>query len=160
MGVVTHSPMLYGQLTGFENLRFFGHLFGLNKLQERIVDMSERMGVSEILHQRVSTLSHGLRKRFTIVRALLHEPNVLLMDEPETGLDQEALEMLDAVIDDPVYPTRTVLMTTHNMERGFEIGERIAILVKGQIVYCAKVDASVGVADFKDTYFRHIRDIV
>ena len=159
VGVVTHSPILYEQLTGFENLRFFGRMFNLDKLDERIIVMSERMGVGNRLHQRVGTLSHGLRKRFTIVRALLHEPQVLLMDEPESGLDQEALAMLDMVIDDAGYPTRTILMTTHNIERGLAIGDRIAILVNGQIVYCAGIDTSVGVDAFKDAYYSHIGDV-
>ena len=155
VGVVTHSPLLYDQLTGHENLTFVGRMFGLDRLSERIASAAEQMGMTARLHQRVSTLSHGLRKRLTIARALLHEPRLLLMDEPESGLDQEALAMLDAVIGDPAHPTRTVLMTTHNLERGLAVGQRLAILARGEIAHLEDVDSSTGTDALRDTYRRH-----
>ena len=155
VGVVTHSPLLYDQLTGHENLTFFGRMFGLDRLSERIASAAEQMGMTARLHQRVSTLSHGLRKRLTIARALLHEPRLLLMDEPESGLDQEALAMLDAVIGDPAHPTLTVLMTTHNLERGLAVGQRLAILARGEIAHLEDVDSSTGTDALRDLYRRH-----
>jgi len=155
VGVVTHSPLLYDQLTGHENLTFCGRMFGLDRLGERIVSAAGQMGMTARLHQRVSTLSHGLRKRLTIARALLHEPRLLLMDEPESGLDQEALAMLDAVIGDPEHPTRTILMTTHNLERALSVGQRLAILARGEIAYQEHVDSSTGAAGLRDAYRRH-----
>ena len=155
IGVVTHDPILYDQLTGYENLSFFGRMYGLDRLEGRIASAAEQLGVTARLHQRVGTLSHGLRKRLTIARALLHEPRLLLMDEPESGLDQEALEMLDAVVSDRGRPSRTVLMTTHNLERSLAVGQRLAILARGAIAYQEDVDSSTGAASLRDVYFRH-----
>ena len=154
VGVVTHEPLLYDDLTGQENLRFFARMFGVDRTEERIESAAERMGVSQMLHQRASTMSHGTKKRFSIARALLHDPPILLMDEPESGLDQEALLMLERVALDRSQPARTVLMTTHNLERGLALGNRMAILAHGRIAYQESLD-SVSVATVRDAYFRY-----
>ena len=155
IGVVTHDTLLYDDLTAGENLKFFARMFSLDHIDERIADVVERMGMSLRLDQKVRTLSHGMKKRFSIARALLHDPAILLMDEPESGLDQEALSLLNAVISDRTNPARTVIMTTHNLERGLELGDRMAILSKGKIAHQEALD-SVGVAAIKDTYFRYV----
>ena len=77
-------------------------------------------------------MSHGLRKRFGIARALVHDPSVLLLDEPESGLDAEALALLDEVIAGPSSPARAVLMTTHNRRRGLSLGDR-AVTISGAV---------------------------
>ena len=154
IGVVTHDTLLYDDLTGYENLKFFARMFGLDRIDERVFDVVERMGVSSRLHQRVGTLSHGLKKRFTIARALLHDPAILLMDEPESGLDQEALALMEDIITDKTIPHRTVIMTTHNLERGLALGQRMAILSKGRIAYQESLEA-VGAATLREAYFRH-----
>lgn len=135
VGAVTHDPLLYDELTGRENLRFFVRLFGLSGGEERIAGAADRLGVGDRLDQRVATLSHGLRKRFSIARALLHDPAILLLDEPESGLDQEALGLLDAVVTDKTNPLRTVVMTTHSLDRAIALGERMAILANGRLAY-------------------------
>jgi heme exporter protein A len=154
IGVVTHDPLLYDDLTGYENLRFSARMFGLDRIEERIASAAERMGVSARAHQRVGAMSHGMKKRVSISRALLHDPLVLVMDEPESGLDQEALAMLEEVVSDRSVPTRTVLMTTHNLERGLALGHRMAILSHGRIAYQESLD-SVDAASLKDTYLRY-----
>ena len=154
IGAVTHDTLLYDGLTGYENLRFFARMFALDRIEERIAAAARRMGVSARLHHRVGILSHGMKKRFTIARALLHDPLILLMDEPESGLDQEALTMLENVVSDPTAPFRTVLMTTHNLERALRYGHRMAILSHGRIAYQESLE-SVGAAAVKDAYFRH-----
>ena len=100
IGVVAHDPLLYDDLTGYENLIFTGRMFGIDRIDDRIASVSERLGVTTQLHLKTGTLSHGLRKRLGIARALLHDPRILLMDEPESGLDQEALALLDTIIAD------------------------------------------------------------
>ncbi len=154
IGVVTHDTLLYEGLTAYENLKFFARMFGLDDIEERVERSIERMGMASRLHDRVSTLSHGMKKRVSIARALLHDPPILLMDEPESGLDQEALAMLDDVISDRAIPYRTVVMTTHNIERGLQLGSRMAILSHGRIAYQESRDA-VAAADIRDTYFQH-----
>jgi heme exporter protein A len=155
MGVVTHEPLLYEDLTAHENLAFHARMFGLDRARERIESAAETMGVSDRLHHRVSTLSHGLRKRVSIARALLHEPRILLMDEPESGLDQVALGMLGAVIADRTDPYRTVVMTTHNLDRAMESSGSMAVLAQGKIAYRGSLD-SAAAESIRDTYVRYV----
>ncbi len=154
IGVLTHDTMLYDQLTGYENLKFFARMFNLDRIDERVTHAAERLGMSSRLRQRVGTMSHGMRKRFTIARALLHDPAILLMDEPESGLDQEALAILEEIIADETAPHRTVVMTTHNLERGLALGQRAAILSRGRIVYQGSLEC-VGADALREQYFRH-----
>lgn len=151
-GVVTHEPMLYDDLSGYENLHLAGRMFGLDNLHDRVASVAERLGLASRLDQRAGTLSNGLRKRISIARAILHDPAILLLDEPETGLDQEALGMLDAVIRDG---PRTVLMATHSIERGLSLGHRIAVLSGGRISHMEKIDSSLNADSFKQVYARH-----
>ena len=154
-GVVTHDPLLYDELTGYENLKFVCRMFGLDRTDDRIASVAEELGVTARLGQKAGTLSHGLRKRFSIARALLHEPSILLMDEPDSGLDQEALAMLDAVITDRTHPTRTVVMTTHNLERGLALGQRLVILAGGAIAFEETMGPSLGAAALREAYLHY-----
>ena len=150
IGVVTHEPLLYDGLTGAENLRFFARMSSLDKIEDRILEVAAQMGITDRLGSRAGTLSHGMRRRFSIARALLHSPRILIMDEPESGLDQQALALLEELIANGNRTDRTILMTTHNLERGAALADRIAILARGSIVY-------EGVADSystKDAYER------
>ena len=154
IGVVTHEPLLYDQLTGRENLALFGRLFGLDSVDDRVESASDLVGMSPRIDQRVGMLSHGMRKRLGIARALLHDPLVLLMDEPESGLDQEALVLLEKVVRDRSTPFRTVMLTTHNLEAGAALCDRLAIMADGRIRYEAPMH-STNTADIRDTYVRH-----
>lgn len=154
IGVVTHEPLLYDGLTGGENLRFFARMFALDRIDERIQSVAEQMGVTHRLGDKAGALSHGLRRRFSIARALLHSPQMLIMDEPDSGLDQEALRLLDAVVTDKSVPNRAVLLTTHNLERGIALGDRVAILSRGRIAY-EDAAYSRNAAALKAMYFEH-----
>ncbi len=152
-GVVTHDPLLYDDLTGRENLRFFCQMFGLDSANERVERVTEMMGMTLRLDQRIGAMSHGMKKRFSIARALLHDPPVLLMDEPESGLDQEAVALLDTVIRDRSDSRRAVIMTTHNLERAIELGDTLAVLSNGRVAYhdaTAEVDGEL----VRDAYMR------
>ncbi len=153
IGVVMHNTLLYEGLTGYENLAFYARMFGLDAIEERVCHVADQMGIDSRLQERVRTLSHGMQKRFSIARALLHDPLVLLLDEPESGLDQAALEMLERAISRPDGRPRTVVMTTHNVERGLSLSHRVAILVNGKIT-CLEPRETVDVASFRSAYFR------
>ena len=155
IGVVTHDPLLYDGLTGAENLRFFARMFALDHIEDRILEVAAQMGITDRLDSRAGTLSHGMRRRFSIARALLHSPRILIMDEPESGLDQHALALMENLILDGRRLGRTILMTTHNFERGVALADRIAILARGSI-------AHQGVSDSystRDAYERLAPDV-
>ncbi|MBM3934918.1 MAG: ABC transporter ATP-binding protein [SAR202 cluster bacterium] len=157
IGVVSHDPLLYNDMSGYENLKFFGRMFSLDRLDERIAANAERLAITPRLHQRVGTLSHGWRKRISIARALLHDPLLLLLDEPESGLDQSALGVLEGIIRDRSNRDRSIIMTTHNLERGISIGDQVAIFSRGVIAFQQPVAAAAaGAEGIRRAYFEHV----
>ena len=146
--------MLYDDLTARENLRFTCRMFGLDRIDERIERVAELVGMTSRLDQRSGAMSHGMKKRFSIARSLLHDPPVLLMDEPDSGLDQEALALLDALISDRSNARRTVIMATHNLDRAIALGDRVAILSNGRVVYHESA-TDVDERSAREAYSRH-----
>ena len=132
LGAVLHSPMLYGDMTVEENLKFFGRMFRVPGLSARVLEIADRMGLTPRLDQRVRELSHGYRKRAALARALLHRPRVLLLDEAETGLDEPARQVLDSVIAEHRAAGHAVVMTTHSVERGIAASDRVLVLAGGR----------------------------
>ncbi len=135
IGVVSHQGFLYGQLTAAENLRFYGRLFGLPDLDRRIPERLERVGLAERAGFRVRELSHGMRQRLSLARALLHDPDVVLLDEPYTGLDPSAAAVLRDVLRELRDGSRTVVMVTHNLSEGLELATRVTIQVAGRLAW-------------------------
>ena len=135
VGVVTHDPLLYDDLTARENLRFFCRVFDLSIPDRRVERVSDMVGMSSKLNQRIGSMSHGMKKRFSIARALLHDPPLLLMDEPESGLDREAIGFLDAIIAERSSPQRAVIMTTHDLDRAARLGDSVVALKDGRLSY-------------------------
>lgn len=134
LGVVTHLPLLYGDLTAEENLRFYGRLYGLDSLNERVAEVLKLVGLFERRFDLVRTFSRGMQQRLAIGRAVLHDPEVILFDEPHTGLDQEACAMLDNVLGEVAARGRTVVMTSHDLVRVSELASRFDVLSNGIIV--------------------------
>ncbi len=151
VGVVAHRGFLYGDMTCEENLHFYGRMYGLREAQSRVDKVLGLVGLEGRRQHKVHTLSHGMEKRLSIARAILHEPRILLMDEPEAGLDQGALEMLGDILEGWKAEGRTVIMTTHNLEQGLEWGDRVAILSNGKIAF-EEFRRSLDVAGFRGTY--------
>jgi heme exporter protein A len=134
IGVVSHLPLLYGDLSAEENLRFFGRLYGVNRLEFRITEVLEMVGLSGRRKDLVRTFSRGMTQRLTIGRAVMHDPDVILFDEPYTGLDQDACEMLDKVLIQVAARNRTVVMTSHDLVRTAALASRFDVLSRGKIV--------------------------
>lgn len=155
IGVVAHRGFLYDDLTAYENLAFYGRMFGVSNVRERVRQVAARLGMERRLDQRVRTLSHGMQKRISLAAAILHDPPILLLDEPEAGLDQEALGMLSDVLQGWKGEGRAVLMTTHNLEQGLALGDRVAILAQGKIAYQEERTA-LDLAGFRGTYQRYL----
>ena len=136
VGVVGHQTFLYDDLTCLENLVYYGRLFGLREPRQRAVETLSRLGLSRRADQRLGTLSHGLQKRVSIARAILHQPRILLLDEPESGLDQGSVESLKSLLEEWTGAGRTVVMTTHNTDLAFSWGDRVGIVVDGGLRFC------------------------
>mgnify|MGYP001103347366 FL=1 len=137
LGVVTHLPLLYGDLTAEENLRFYGRLYSLDSLNERVAEVLKLVGLFERRSDLVRTFSRGMQQRLAIGRAVLHDPEVILFDEPHTGLDQEACAMLDNVLREVAARGRTVVMTSHDLMRVSELASRFDVLSNGVIIASA-----------------------
>ncbi|MDO8532897.1 MAG: heme ABC exporter ATP-binding protein CcmA [Dehalococcoidia bacterium] len=137
IGVVTHQNYLYDELTCHENLTFYGRMYRVPDIPERIRTVIAQVGLEARLHDRVRTLSNGMQRRLAIARAVLHNPSVLLLDEPEVGLDEHAVNLLEDLLARLNDGRRTVIMSTHNLERGLRMSDRVAILVDGRIAYQA-----------------------
>ncbi|NLE52652.1 MAG: heme ABC exporter ATP-binding protein CcmA [Chloroflexi bacterium] len=137
LGVVSHLPLLYDTLTAEENLYFFARLYDMPSEQraERIRTVLERVGLWRRARDVVRTYSRGMLQRLAIARAILPDPAVLLLDEPYTGLDQDAAALLDDLLREVAVSGRTVLMTTHDLRRGYLLADRVAILSRGKIAF-------------------------
>lgn len=157
IGVVGHNTYLYGNLTAFENLDFYRRLYGVGA--ERIQKVAEIVGMLSRLQDRVSSLSRGMQQRFSIARALLHDPQIMLLDEPETGLDQEAIAFLWAAIRGQEGKPRTLVFTTHSLERGLEIADRVLLLSQGKIVHQSAA-AALSAQSLKELYQHKTRPTI
>ena len=161
IGLISHNPLLYGDLTPDENLRFFARMYdlpdaGSQAVADRIDMVLNQVGLAARRRDPVRTFSRGMQQRLAIARAILHRPSILFLDEPDTGLDQHAAEMLHELLVTVGTKGRTVLMTTHNLERGLSMGDRVAILARGRIAYEAD-KSTLDVGGFREIYYRSVR---
>ncbi|MDO8568079.1 MAG: ABC transporter ATP-binding protein [Dehalococcoidales bacterium] len=148
IGVVTHQTYLYGNLTAYENLDFYSRMYDVPSRKERIEELVDMVGMTYRLHERVDTFSRGMQQRISIARCLLHKPSIILLDEPETGLDTQATAMLWDIMRQE---KRTIILTIHSLERGLELCERLLILVKGKIAY-EGMSQALGLAGLQQAY--------
>jgi len=135
VGFVGHQPYLYDELTALENLLFFGRIYTVKRAQERAAELLERVGLAKRAGERAGVLSRGQLQRLALARALLHSPQLLLLDEPDAGLDDEGIELLEALLQEHTERGGTILFTTHNIERALKFSDRISMLGGGRVVY-------------------------
>jgi heme exporter protein A len=140
IGVISHSTCLYPDLTALENLLFYAKLYGLDFPEERANESIRTAGLQLRRHDLVRTYSRGMQQRMAIARAILHEPSVLFLDEPFTGLDLSATNALKEQLHGLHTDQRTLIMTTHDMSCGLEICDRVAIQNKGKFLLLESVD--------------------
>ncbi|MEW5975919.1 MAG: heme ABC exporter ATP-binding protein CcmA [Acidobacteriota bacterium] len=134
LGFVAHSTYLYRKLTARENLRFFARIYQLDSIESRVSRALEWAGLEEHAHRQVDGFSRGMQQRLAIARATLHDPQILLLDEPFSGLDLEASELLAGWMREFVAGGKTILMATHDLQQGLESVTRWVFLEKGRIV--------------------------
>jgi heme exporter protein A len=133
LGVVSHLPLLYGDLTAEENLRFYGKLYGVLDIDKRSKEVLDLVGLNHRRKDLVRTFSRGMQQRLAIGRAIFHNPDVILFDEPHTGLDQDACVMLDNVLKEVASHGHTIVMTSHDLSRAGDLASRFDVLSHGKI---------------------------
>ena len=155
LGMVSHAPLLYGDLSAEENLEFYAKLYGVPETNGRKDDLLQRVGLYHRRKDLVRTYSRGMVQRLAIARALLHNPPILLLDEPDTGLDPQAAEMMTGLLREIGGSERTIIMTTHHLERGLELANRVAILSEGKLVFDETV-SGLSYGDLRPLYDQYV----
>jgi heme exporter protein A len=151
IGFLSHQTLLYDDLTAEQNLRFYARMYDLDAAPACVDDLLARVGLAARRDDLVRTLSRGMHQRLALARSVLHRPQVLLLDEPYTGLDPQAAQALTDLLLELVGEGGTILLTTHNLERGLALGRRVVMLARGRVVYDKPRD-SIDPATFGEAY--------
>jgi len=138
LGLVAHQSYLYGNLSAWENLDFYARMYGVEDRSERIGEVLDMVSLTGRKHDRFSAFSRGMQQRMALARALLHKPSILLLDEPETGLDQQALGVMWDIIRREETGKRTIIFTSHSFERALSDCDDVVILERGRIAFKAQ----------------------
>ncbi len=146
VGVVGHGSWIYDELTAEENLRFFGRIYGVPHLEQSISAWLERVGLSRFRRSRAVNYSRGMRQRLTIARAFLHDPGILLLDEPWTALDDRASQLLSSLIVDNRDRGRTTVICSHQLAEAMAVADAVALLHRGRKVFQGPVDDALRAA--------------
>jgi heme exporter protein A len=154
LGVVAHATMLYDDLTIIENLRFYGRMYGVKSLEDRIEQMVVRFELGKWQGYRVRHLSRGIQQRTAIARALIHEPSVLMLDEPESGLDPIARTILSNILGELKQRGCTAIATSHNLDFTLSTYSRLVVLARGHFVY-ESADRGLSLAALKEIFSRY-----
>ena len=151
LGVISHQTMLYDDLTARENLRFYGDLYGIDNVENRIDCVLEEVGLTGRDDDLFRTFSRGMKQRLAIARAVLHEPSILLLDEPFTGLDTAARDMLAARILGFREEGRTIVLVTHDLTQALALGDEFILLARGRVMRQDKT-SEVTINDLESLY--------
>lgn len=144
VGLVAHQPYLYEDLTAQENLEFFARMYSVSQGRVRAQALLERVGLAKRARERVRTFSRGQLQRLAWARALLHQPDILLLDEPDTGLDQQGHALIDELMAEHSKRGGSTVFITHQLERALALSDQLAFLVNGRIVRnCVSSELSI-----------------
>ena len=135
IGILGHGIGIYEELSAIENLRLFARLYGLNDAGAAADRWLERTGLHRVRDGLVREFSRGMRQRLAIARAFLHDPDVLLLDEPFTALDDRAIAMLQEILREALAHGRTVLMSTHQLREALQLATHVALISRGALAF-------------------------
>ncbi len=152
LGVIGHQTFLYDDLTAAENLLFYARLYDVPSPRPRLEQLLAEVGLERRAHDRVRSFSRGMQQRLAIARAMLHDPGILFLDEPYTGLDQHAAMMLTNWLQKLRNERRTILLVTHDLSQGLAMADRVAVFLQGRIIW-EESAARVAAENFHQTYF-------
>ena len=153
IGFLSHRTLVYDDLTAQQNLHFYARMYDVDDAPARIQELLRHVGLAMRQHDLVRTFSRGMQQRLSIARAVLHRPQILLLDEPFSGLDATATDVLTDLLQDLAGSGTAMVLTTHSLERGLALAQRVLVLARGTIVYDAP-RADVSVATFPGLYQR------
>ena len=155
IGYLGHELMLYGKLSAAENLHFFANLYGLSDIEGRVERALEAVELGRRAGDLVRSFSRGMRQRLAIARAVLHEPDLLLLDEPYTGLDPVAAQSATDLFRGLQEAGRTLVVVTHDLAQGLELASRTLVLRHGRTVL-TREERVTDVEEFRREYFRAV----
>ena len=135
IGVLGHGISLYDELSAMENLTLYARLYGLTDPRKKAVEWLQRTGLDRVRDGLVREFSRGMRQRLAVARAFLHEPDLLLFDEPFTALDDRAIAVLQELLADAHARGRTIVMSTHQLKEALALATHVALIRRGQIAY-------------------------
>lgn len=152
VGYLSENVLLYGNLTAYQNLRFFARVSGVPVPEYRLQQLLTRVGLAKVQDRRVGTFSKGMRQRLGLAVALVKEPPTLVMDEPTTGLDPDGTESLLELIREARGEGRAILLSTHDLHRVPEVADRVAFMGRGRV---QEVIGPYRFGEIHDLYRRH-----
>jgi heme exporter protein A len=135
MGFLGHGISVYDELSALENLILFGKLYGLPDPRRSALEWLERTGLERVKDGLVREFSRGMRQRLAVARAFLHEPSVVLLDEPFTALDDKAIAVLQRLLREGLEAGKTIVMSTHQLREALELASHVALLVRGKVAF-------------------------
>ena len=138
IGVLGHGISLYDELSAAENLTLFAKLYGVPNPKHRVKEMLERTGLERVRDGLAREFSRGMRQRLAVARVFLHDPEILILDEPFTALDDRAIAVLQGLLSDMHARGRTIVMSTHQLREALELATHVAMIQRGQIVYAGE----------------------
>ena len=138
IGVLGHGLSLYDELSATENLMIFGRLYGLADPRKTALAWLERTGLERVRDGLVREFSRGMRQRLAVARAFLHDPDVMLFDEPFTALDDRAIAVLQNLLEDAHRQGRTIIMSTHQLKEALSLATHVAMIDRGEIAYAGE----------------------
>ena len=141
IGMLSHYTFLYDNLTAHENLKFYGQLYEIKNIEKQIKRVIEKVGLEDRLHDTVRSFSRGMKQRLAIARSIIHDPSLLLLDEPYAGLDRWSEKRLADILKSFHNNKRTIIMATHNLSSFLELGSRVVVINSGRIVHEQQVRA-------------------
>ena len=150
-GVISPQPFLYSELTAMENLRFYARMYNVQDIDDRIKTLMDKVELYKRRNDKVRGYSRGMLQRLSITRALLHDPDIVVLDEPYTGLDTHASDILTRILTELFDEQKTILMVTHNMKQGYDAASRLAIINGGKLVLDVQ-KKDISIAAFEHQY--------
>lgn len=156
IGFLGHESFLYSNLSPLENLKFYGKLYKVKDLERKTADLLKEVGLHLFRDMPIRSFSRGMLQRLAIARVLLPDPEILMLDEPHTGLDQEAVGMLNEIIQKKRESGTSILIISHDFEQVHALADRVAVLKKGKIISSRQLETDVTLSEMKQWYEKEV----